>query len=143
MEIVWSKLAYEHFLEILIYVENNFGMLTAQKTRQKIQDKVNLLAKHPYIGIIDSDFSTLFNNITVRHLKLSPNVIYYLIDENRIVIAAMLHSKQSPETVRKTISEFMMRDNSINLKPRGRIKIYNHPGLRGLTQIKVSDYQNS
>ena len=79
MEIVWSKLAYEHFLEILIYVENNFGMLTAQKTRQKIQDKVNLLAKHPYIGIIDSDFSTLFNNITVRHLKLSPNVIYYLI----------------------------------------------------------------
>lgn len=45
MEIVWSKLAYEHFLEILIYVENNFGMLTAQKTRQKIQDKVNLLAK--------------------------------------------------------------------------------------------------
>ena len=34
MEIVWSKLAYEHFLEILIYVENNFGMLTAQKTRQ-------------------------------------------------------------------------------------------------------------
>lgn len=49
MEIVWSKLAYEHFLEILIYVENNFGMLTAQKTRQKIQDKVNLLAKHPYI----------------------------------------------------------------------------------------------
>lgn len=107
MEIVWSKLAYEHFLEILIYIENNFGMLTAQKTRQKIQDKVNLLAKHPYIGIIDSDFSTLFSNITVRHLKLSPNVIYYLIDENRIVIAAMLHSKQSPETVRKTISEFL------------------------------------
>lgn len=31
-------------------------MLTAQKTRQKIQDKVNLLAKHPYIGIIDSNF---------------------------------------------------------------------------------------
>ena len=57
--------------------------------------------------LIDSDFSTLFNNITVRHLKLSPNVIYYLIDENRIVIAAMLHSKQSPETVRKTISEFL------------------------------------
>ena len=90
MEIGGAKLAYEHFLEILIYVENNFGMLTAQKTRQKIQDKV-----------------TLFNNITVRHLKLSPNVIYYLIDENRIVIAAMLHSKQSPETVRKTISEFL------------------------------------
>lgn len=35
MEIVWSKLAYEHFLEILIYVENNFGMLTAQKTLSK------------------------------------------------------------------------------------------------------------
>ena len=30
MEIVWSKLAYEHFLEILIYVENNFCLMTAQ-----------------------------------------------------------------------------------------------------------------
>ncbi len=108
MEIVWSKLAYEHFLEILIYVENNFRHVDGDRKHvEKIQDKVNLLAKHPYIGIIDSDFSTLFNNITVRHLKLSPNVIYYLIDENRIVIAAMLHSKQSPETVRKTISEFL------------------------------------
>ena len=98
-------------------------MLTAQKTRQKDTRQSKSLAKHPYIGIIDSDFSILFNNITVRHLKLSPNVIYYLIDENRIVIAAMLHSKQSPETVLQTISEFlkqykiavhqfMMRDNS-------------------------------
>ena len=107
MEIVWSKLAYEHFLEILIYVENNFGMLTADIAVDVTDDIDKLLAKHPYIGIIDSNFSTLFNNITVRHLKLSPNVIYYLIDENRIVIAAMLHSKQSPETVRKTISEFL------------------------------------
>ena len=82
-------------------------MLAAQKTRQKIQEQSKSFSKTSYIGIIDSDFSTLFNNITVRHLKLSPNVIYYLIDENRIVIAAMLHSKQSPETVRKTISEFL------------------------------------
>ena len=65
MEIVWSKLAYEHFLEILIYVENNFGMLTAQKTRQKIQDKVNLLAKHPYIGIIDSNLLYLTTLLSV------------------------------------------------------------------------------
>ena len=61
MEIVWSKLAYEHFLEILIYVENNFGMLTAQKTRQKIQDKVNLLAKHPYIVSDCSTTSCVFD----------------------------------------------------------------------------------
>ena len=95
------------FLEILIYVENNFGMLTAQKTRQKDTRQSKSFSKTSVYEIIDSDFSTLFNNITVRHLKLSPNVIYYLIDENRIVIAAMLHSKQSPETVHKTISEFL------------------------------------
>ena len=40
MEIVWSKLAYEHFLEILIYVENNFGHVggtenTSKDTRTK------------------------------------------------------------------------------------------------------------
>lgn len=39
MEIVWSKLAYEHFLEILIYVENNFGMLTAQKHVKRYKTK--------------------------------------------------------------------------------------------------------
>lgn len=107
MEIVWSQLAYEHLMDVLTYVEDNFGTLVAQKTRRKIQDKVNLLAMHPQIGIIDSDFSIIFNGLTVRHLKLSPNVVYYLIDENRVVIVAILHSKQSPETVRNIIFDFV------------------------------------
>lgn len=107
MEIVWSQLAYEQLLGILTYVEDNFGALVAQKTHQKIQNKVNLLMKYPQIGIIDSDFSILFNGLDVRHLKLSPNVIYYLIDKDRIVIAAILHSKQSPETIRNMISDFL------------------------------------
>ena len=42
MEIVWSKLAYEHFLEILIYVENNFGMLTAQNTSKDTRQSKSL-----------------------------------------------------------------------------------------------------
>ncbi len=39
MEIVWSKLAYEHFLEILIYVENNFGRTLYIKLPNREYDK--------------------------------------------------------------------------------------------------------
>lgn len=31
MEIVWSQLAYEHLMDVLTYVEDNFGTLVAKK----------------------------------------------------------------------------------------------------------------
>lgn len=107
MEIVWSSLAVEHLIYVLNYVEEQFGVLTAQKTHQKIISKVNQLIKFPQIGIPDFNFFSAVGELEVRYLILSPNIVYYLIDGNEVVVVAVLHSRQSLETIHKIITNFL------------------------------------
>ena len=107
MEIVWSSLAIEHLICVLNYVEEQFGALTAQKTHQKIVSKINQLIKYPQIGIPDFNFYSFVGEVEVRYLTLSPNLIYYLIDGSEVVVVAILHSQQSPETIRKVVTGFL------------------------------------
>ncbi|WP_455634898.1 type II toxin-antitoxin system RelE/ParE family toxin [Parabacteroides sp.] len=107
MEVVWSSLAIEHFLWVLEYVETSFGSSIAQKTQRKIQDKIARLENHPRIGTPDGDYSFLINNLEVRHIILLPNIIYYLIDGDKVVIVSILHSRQSPESVQEIITDFL------------------------------------
>ncbi len=107
MEIVWSSLAVEHFLRVLEYVETSFGSSVAQKTQLKIQDKIARLEHHPRIGTPDGEYSFLIDNLEVRHIILQPNIIYYLIDGDKIVIVSILHSRQSPETIQEIITDFL------------------------------------
>jgi toxin ParE1/3/4 len=107
MEIVWSSLATEHFARVLNYVEEYFGSSIAQKTYQTITAKVNQLAAFPQIGIPDFNLSSSIKGLEVRHLIIAPNIVYYLIDHNEVVIVIIVHFKQSPDTVRGIISEFL------------------------------------
>jgi toxin ParE1/3/4 len=107
MEIVWSSLATEHFVCVLNYVEKHFGFLIAQKTYNTIITGINRLAVFPQTGTPDFDLSSFIKDIEIRHLIFTPNIVYYLIDHNEIVIVAIVHSKQSPETVRGIISGFL------------------------------------
>lgn len=107
MEIVWSTLAIEHLINILDYVDEHFGTLISQKTHQKILSKIDRLVDSPQMGILNNDFSLLAAGVEVRHLLIAPNVIYYIIDCDKIVISAVLHSHQSPDSVREVISQFL------------------------------------
>lgn len=106
MEIVWSKLAKELLKSVLDYVIEQFGESIAQKTLEKIDSKVRQLALHPQIGIRDWSLTST-NQLQVRHLNISPNVVYYLIDDKTVVIIAIVHAKQSPENVRTVINKFL------------------------------------
>lgn len=107
MEIVWSPLAIKHLTDVLEYVEKHFGISISQKTYQRITEKITQLTIYPQIGVFDADLSSFIEGIEVRHLILPPNILYYLIDDNEIVIMAVVHSKQSPEFIRKTIFRFL------------------------------------
>jgi toxin ParE1/3/4 len=107
MEIVWSSLAAEHFARVLNYVEEHFGASIAQKTYRTIITKVNQLAALPQTGTPVFDLSSSITDIEIRHLILTPNIVYYLIDRNEVVIVAIVHFKQSPDTVRGIISDFL------------------------------------
>ena len=109
MEVKWSDLALKQLDDILDYVEERFGSLTAIKTLEKINSKVNRLMLFPESGSPDFGYSTLTesDSILIRHLKIDPNVVYYNVDGDVINVMAIAHSKQSPKAVASMIKRFL------------------------------------
>lgn len=105
MEIVWSPLAKQQLREIAQYVEDNFGINTSKKTIDEIQKKTSKLLLFPESGSYDKDLST--NNYVVRHITKHPNLVYYIVDGNLIVIMAIAHERQSPTAISKMIFRFI------------------------------------
>lgn len=58
MKIIWSDIANRHLNSVAAYVEENFGSMTVAKTLEKIDKKVNALAKFPESGVLDRKYST-------------------------------------------------------------------------------------
>ena len=105
MEVIWSNIATKHLESILEYVEYEFGENTAVKTLSIISDKVKRLSSYPTSGIKDANYSTSL--YTVRHVTIVPNIIYYLCYPDAIVIAAIVHTKQSPRTINSILRRFL------------------------------------
>ena len=109
MEIVWSDLGAGLFKAVLEYVEDNYGENVARQTFHRITEKVEQLKYFPGIGVKDFDLepTEFSSSIEVRYLILYPNIVYYLIDGDEVVIIAVLHAQQSRETIKTIISEFI------------------------------------
>lgn len=105
VEIHWSTLAKRQLRDVGQYVAENFGERTAIKTLDNISKKVERLYRFPESGCYDKKYST--ESYTVRHLILHPNLVYYIQEENRITIMAVVHEKQSPKTISDTILRFV------------------------------------
>lgn len=107
MEIEWSLLASRQMDEILDFVEAEYGSMTAKKVLEKFDANLCSLQRNPNRGILDSDLSD--SQFTVRHLQLFPNVLYYVVKGDSIIISAVMHYKQSPQTVYKTVMRSLER----------------------------------
>ena len=105
MEIIWSDLANQNLDSILDYVEDHFGATVANKSLQKNAKKVNGLRNFPESGVLDMKYSTA--EYTIRHFTLAPNVVYYMLYPDAIVIAVIVHTKQSPRTIDKILRNFL------------------------------------
>ena len=105
MEIVWLASAIEDFVSLLEKVDSLFGKAVATKVKYKISSHINLLASFPCMGMRDFYFSD--GKYDVRYLINTPNVIYYAISRNEILIISILDTRQSPEMIRHTIAEIL------------------------------------
>lgn len=101
MVVRWLSFASEQLQVDMQYVVDNFGERTAKKSLRKILDKVNNLKKYPEIGVLDRKFST--KEIKVRHLNIGPNMVFYLIDANEVVVISIMHCKQSSYVISRAI----------------------------------------
>ena len=97
MEVIWTDMATQQLGNIVKYVESEFGRSIAVKTLDKINSKIIRLSH----GIFDRTMSD--DKYTMRHIILDPNVIYYLLTDNVMIIITIAHIKQSPITVRNMI----------------------------------------
>ncbi len=105
MEVKWLPFASKQLKEVVEYVKENFGETTARKSLNKILDKLNWVKKYPESGILDEKFSTA--SITIRHINVGPNLLFYFFDNENIVVIAIMHSKQSPVTINQTIDNLL------------------------------------
>ena len=101
MEIEWSLFASKQLNTVLDFVENEYGSKTAQKVLSKIETSVNSLLSNHARGVLDEDLSD--SQFTVRHLQVFPNLIYFVVKGNFIIVVAIMHYRQSPQTVYKNI----------------------------------------
>lgn len=105
MEIIWSDVAFRHLNSVLDYVGENFGMKTVEKTLKRIDKKVENLSKFPEQGVLDRKYST--SKYSVHHINVQPNVIYYMLYPDAIVIGVIVHQKQSPQSVNSILKRFL------------------------------------
>ncbi len=103
MEIAWLPSATEDLISLLNRVDDLFGSSVSIQVRQKIMSHVYLLSSFPYMGM--SDFR--FSSIEIRYLVNTPNVIYYILFENRVIILSIFNSKQSPENIQRILADIL------------------------------------
>ena len=109
MEVVWSDLALSQLDEVLDYVEEHFGLLTSQNVLHNILSKTEELAQYPTHGIYDARYTSWVSEreMSIRHLLLKPNRVYYLVDGEHVVIMGIVHIKRSPQAVTSMIKHFL------------------------------------
>lgn len=105
MEIIWSDPAILNLKDIAEYVSDNFGDSVSLKSIRKIMKKVEGLKRFPESGVLDQAYSS--ESFSVHHITLAPNVIYYLLEKDAIVVMAVVHTKRSPQYVNKLLRDFL------------------------------------
>lgn len=109
MEIVWLSSADKAFLELLKHVEEAFGTLVAEQVSERIYSHIDLLALFPYIGVRDSRFLS----IEIRYLVNTPNIIYYTVFRDKVILLSILNSRQSPDRIYQILAKILETNQSL------------------------------
>lgn len=105
MDVIWSDLALQDLKDIAHYVSDNFGDKVARKSIERLQKKVNGLKTFPESGILDRRLST--ESYSVHRLIVDPNVIYYLLEADSIVVMTIVHTRRSTRFVNSVLKRFL------------------------------------
>jgi plasmid stabilization system protein ParE len=93
--LIITKTAGRSLEAILMYLEENFSITTAQKLAQKVDDKVQLLFRQPFIGRPSSKAKTVRKIGISKHLMM-----YYRVVGTSLVISDFFDSRQNPDKSR-------------------------------------------
>jgi plasmid stabilization system protein ParE len=93
--LIITKTAGRSLEAILLYLEDNFSLTTAQKLAAKVDEKVQLLFKQPYVGRPSSKAKTVRKIAISKHLMM-----YYRVVGSSLVISDFFDTRQNPDKSR-------------------------------------------
>ena len=90
-QIIYKKRFSNKLIKLLYYLENNWNENTAADFLIKLDERIEILRKHPFIG------KASVKKPEVRAILISKhNRIYYKISKNNIVIINMYDTRSNP-----------------------------------------------
>jgi len=98
MEIIWSKDAGDELLEIISYIKNNAGKITAEKTFKKIDDGVNKASENA-AGRRIAPMLMNFGINDIHQLNISPWAIFYKVENNEMKIISIIDQRRNLEEI--------------------------------------------
>jgi plasmid stabilization system protein ParE len=100
-EIEWSDAALDHLEEIIYYLTEEAGSLTATKILDKITHRIDLLATYPEIGQREPLYGDRPEGF--RRLIEGRYKIVYFISGNVVKISLIFDTRRNPDTLRALI----------------------------------------
>jgi len=91
-KIVKSKKFLKNVLDILGYLEKEWGLKAAVNFQRILDEKIAGLSLHPKIGITTSKSKNIRKLTITKH-----NKVYYQIKGKMITILTLFESKQNPK----------------------------------------------
>ena len=98
MDIIWSKDAGDELLEIILYIKNNTGKITAEKIFTKINDGVNKASKNA-AGRRIAPMLMNFGIKDIHQLNISPWAIFYKVENNEMRIISIIDQRRNLEEI--------------------------------------------
>ena len=97
-EIIWSKDAGDELLEIISYIKNNSGKITAKKIFQKIQNEIKRVSENA-AGRRISPLLKKFGINDIHQLNIKPWILYYKTEDNIMKIISIVDGRRNLEEV--------------------------------------------
>ncbi len=91
-QIIFKKRFRNKLEKLLIYIENEFGLLVAKKFTEQLEKKLNAIQQQPFIG----KSSMYIQNIRSIHAG-KHNRVYYKIKGDKIIVLNMYDTRMNPK----------------------------------------------
>ena len=97
-KIIWSKDAGDELYEIISYIKNNTGKITARKIYKKIIDKVKQVSENAE-GRRMAPLLKEFGINSIHQINIKPWIIYYKIENEEIRILSIIDERRNLEEI--------------------------------------------
>jgi toxin ParE1/3/4 len=97
-EIIWSKDAGDELEEIIRYIKNNTGRITAEKIYVKINTEIERASENAK-GRRIAPLLRSFGINYIHQININPWIVYYKSEKNKMEIISIIDSSRNLEEI--------------------------------------------